>query len=167
MMHQALSTFAQLSVGLAGFAGIAAVIVRGLGRWSGFDNFRILALLYSAVGALFASLGGIAVSFSIDSDLTLSRWGAGFVFLATGLLFARLGQAFVQLDSTSRDQLHPIVAAVILVVMGLSALVQLAAVFGLTGGMAPTVYLVGLTLLLGYAAFSFVRLIFIRSAAAE
>lgn len=80
-MIESLSTIALISVGLAGFAGVAVTLGRGPGRWAAADAVRIRALLYAAFGALFAALIPIGLSLAGASEAVSIRGGSIGLFL--------------------------------------------------------------------------------------
>jgi hypothetical protein len=158
----ALGLIAEISVGLAGFAAVAVMLGHGPGRWSEGDAARIRLLLGAAFGALFVSLLPIGLVWSgVDDQASLQAGAAAL--LVTYLLWSRAAaRAVSRIASQERSVFNPRIAHVIrglsIVTMGL----LLVAASGLaTKATAGSLFL-GLYLLLGYAAFGFVRLVFIR-----
>lgn len=159
---EALSIVAQVSVGLAGFAGVAVLLGRGPGHWRPADALRIRVLLYAAFGALFASLTPVGLLLSgVTEDVSI-RCGSMTVLLTIVVWIRSMGRAMSGLDASSRAVFRPRVAVVILIITAIAAIAQLATVLGLAGPAGPSLFFFGLLALLGYAAFSFVRLMFVR-----
>jgi len=161
-LNEALSIVAQVAVGLAGFAGVAVLLGRGPGNWHPVDAVRIRGLLYAAFGALFASLTPIAVSLGGATEAVSVRCGSIAVLVVIFLWARTLGRVIRRLDDESRAVFHPGVAIVILSISIVAAFAQIANIFGIVGTAGPGVFFLGLLLLLGYAAFGFVRLMFAR-----
>jgi len=158
----ALSIVAQVAVGLAGFSGVAVVLGRGPGRWNAVDAVRIRGLIYAAFGALFASLIAVGVSLAGGADDLATRCGASVVMVVIVLWAATIGREIPRLDAAARSVFDPRVAIVIMVAMAIGVAAQLATVTGFAGRFGAAFFFLGLVILLGYAAFGFIRLLFRR-----
>jgi hypothetical protein len=135
---------------------------RGPGRWSAGDALRIRLLLTAAFTALFASL--IA---------TGSRWagageGASVQLGAAALLIGQLYWGFAlawqvrRLEPSDQALFNPRLRILFGVVLSSSQAAQLVALLGLARPAASWLFLYGLLACLAYAAFGFVRLLFVR-----
>jgi hypothetical protein len=159
---EALSLVAEIAVGLAGFSGVAVVLGRGPGRWNAGDAARIRLLLGSAFAALFASLVPIGLVWTGMSEPLGVRIGAGVLLIALVLWSIGASRSVSRLSSEERAVFDPRVArfiqAVSFATMG--AMVVVGA--GLAGRAAAALFFLGLLLTLGYAAFGFARLLFVR-----
>ena len=104
-----LLTLAEVSLGLAGFAGIVIVFGRGPGALPPADSFRLLALVGCSLGTLFLSLIPIALGFVGVAEPELWQWSSALMLAAAvpAHLFAllarsaRRGRAF-----RGRSRLH-------------------------------------------------------------
>jgi uncharacterized Tic20 family protein len=161
-MPEALFNVAEVAVGLAGFAGVAMLLGKGPGRWNPADELRIRALLQAAFGALFAALVPVGLLLGGLAEHMAIRAGAAALLLVIIAWLVNRFRALVQLDEASREVFDPGVASVILAVMVGAALAQLATVLGWTGAIGPALFFFGLLALLAYAAFNFMRLMFVR-----
>jgi hypothetical protein len=161
-MIEALSVAAQVAVGLAGFAGVAVLLGRGPGSWHAVDAVRIRGLLYAAFGALFASLVPVGLLLSGVTEAISVRCGS-VATLAVILLWGRtMSRAMGGSDETVRATFNRRVAVVIMTITFVTAAAQIANISGVAGAASPGIFFFGVLLLLGYAAFGFVRLMFVR-----
>jgi hypothetical protein len=146
-----LSMFAQLAVGLAGFAGLVAAFQGRWLDWSAADRNRFWSILNFAVGAL-----GFALLPLPWLSAGWSPWTPCSALLGIGLL----GQGCYSLSLFVR---HPsgfsrIVAAALATGGFAAGLVQLRNVIG-SEPPAFTPYLLGLIWLVTGSTFSFIRLL--------
>jgi hypothetical protein len=159
---EALALVAEIAVGLAGFSGVAVVLGRGPGRWSPGDAARIRLLLGAAFAALFASLVPIGLVWTGVPEPLGVRVGAGVLLIAFLLWSIGASRSLGRLSPEERAVFDPLVARLIRalssVTMGALALVGV----GLAGRAAAALFFLGLLLALGYAAFGFARLLFVR-----
>ncbi|MGH8094887.1 MAG: hypothetical protein ACREIF_15680 [Chthoniobacterales bacterium] len=82
---EALGTAAQVSVALAGFAGVVVVFrTESVHQWSAIDKFRLRLLLGNSVVPLMLCLFGIFLLVLRPPPPGVWRWGSGF---AAALLF--------------------------------------------------------------------------------
>jgi hypothetical protein len=147
-----LSTFAQLAVGLAGFAGIVAALQGRLRDWSGADRNRFWSILIFAMATL-----GFAILPLPWLSAGRSPWRTCSVLLA----FFLLGQGGYSLSLLVR---HPagfsrIVAAFMSTGGFAAGLVQVHSVIGSDPGAGFAPYVIGLMWLVAGSTFCFVRLL--------
>jgi hypothetical protein len=158
----ALSIVAEVSVGLAGFAGVAVMLGRGPGRWSGGDAARIRLMLGAAFAALFGSLVPIGLVFAGVAEPLALRLGAAVVLLEFVLWSFGASRSIGSLSPEERAVFDPRVARVTQAFMFSSIALLALAAAGLAGPATAGILFLALFLLLGYAAFGFVRLMFVR-----
>ena len=152
---------AQIAVGMAGFAGVAAAILleRSFQR---DDQLRFLALFFSTIAVVLLSfLPLLLVRGGVQGE-ALWRWASvGFLVVSVatfplGLTLAREAKTF--------EKIPPRWA--FLSLWGLFAIApvfQLANVLGLLGGAGSLLYLIGLLAWLGAGAVLFVIIVLLRS----
>jgi len=157
-----LSTIAQLGIGLAGFSGIVVALGYRPQQLSSLDRVRVLALLFSSLGAaLFATLPLIlAASWSSPALI----WRVSSLAFAAALLGFH---AFTlsrprTLSSADRAALHP--AMWVLAVGGslIFSLLLLWNAAGRGGEPSPGPYLWALYYQLVYSSVQFIRLLLVR-----
>ena len=158
----ALALVAEISVGLAGFAGVAVMLGRGPGRWSAGDAARIRLLLGAAFGALFGSLVPIGLSGSGVREQLSVQIGAAVLLVVFALWSVSASRIVPRLPPEERAVFDPRIAQVIRATSFMTMGLLLLAASGLVGRAAYGLLFLGLFLLLGYAAFGFVRLMFVR-----
>jgi hypothetical protein len=159
---EAISLIAEISVGLAGFAGVAVVLGRGPGRWGGADSLRIRLLLGAAFAALFASLVATGVHWAGAGDARSIQLGAGVLLVGQAYWIAVPARQIRHLEPGERSLFNPRLAALFRAIAFSSCASQAAALSGLVDHFAPWLFLYGLLCCLSYAALGFVRLMFIR-----
>jgi hypothetical protein len=147
-----LSTFAELAVGLAGFAGIVTALQGNLRGWSQADRNRFWSIIIFAMATLaFSLLPLIWFAFGRSPWLVCSSLLALFLFLQGGY-------------SASLWVRHPpgfsrAVAAFLATGAALAGLAQLGNVLLLGGKPEFGPYLIGLVWLVTGSGFSFGRLL--------
>lgn len=161
---EAISLIAEISVGLAGFAGVAVVLGRGPGRWGGGDSLRIRLLLGAAFTALFASLVATGVRWAGAGEAWSVRLGAGALLVGQVYWISALARQIRYLEPVERSLFNPRLAVLFGVIALTSCVAQAAALSGFVGHLAPWLFLYGLLSCLSYAALGFVRFMFIRPA---
>ncbi len=146
-----LSTFAELAVGLAGFAGIVTALQDRPGAWPPADRNRFWSILIFAM----ATLG-----FSLLPLLWLSSGRSLWLACSALLGLFLLGQAGYSASLLLRQPpgFSRIVAAIMSAGGLLAGLVQLANLLG-DEVARFTPYLIGLSWLVAGSAFSFIRLL--------
>jgi hypothetical protein len=147
-----LSTFAELAVGLAGFAGIVTALQGKLRDWSPADRNRFWSIIIFAMATLaFSLLPLMWTAFGQSPWLPCSGLLALFVFLQgaySASLWVRHPPGF------SRA-----VAAFMVTGAVLAGVAQLRNVFVLGSSAEFAPYLIGLTWLVTGSSFSFIRLL--------
>jgi hypothetical protein len=161
----ALALVAEISVGLAGFAGVAVMLGRGPGRWTAGDAARIRLLLGAAFGALFGSLVPIGLSWSGVGEQLSVQIGAAVLLVVFALWTAAAARNVSRLSPEERAVFDPRIAHIIRAAAFVAMGLLLLAGSGLVGRAAHGLLFLGLFLLLCYAAFGFVRLMFVRPSA--
>ena len=159
---EALSLIAAVSVGLAGFAGVAVVLRRAHGQWNPADGLRIRLLLSAAFGSLFVSLFPIGLASAGVSSLVAVRFGSAilFVFAALWLIGAYL--TIRRLDPQTRS-VFSLPLGLVIVAFGITVeIAQVLSFTGIAGAASHGLLFFGLVAFLGYAALGFIRLMFIR-----
>jgi hypothetical protein len=160
-----ISLFAEIALGLAGFAGVAVVIGRGPGRWGGGDSLRIRLLLGAAFTALFASLVATGAHWTGVGEAEAIRLGAGALLAGQLYWIAFPARQIRHLEPSERALFDPRLAIVFRAIAFSNCVAQGVLVTGLAvGRLAPWLFLYGLFGCLGYAALGFVRFMFIRPA---
>ena len=159
---EVLSLFAEVSVGLAGFSGIAVVLSQSPGEWSFADSLRVRMLLGAAFGALFASLVPIALLWGNVPESIAVRSGSGVVLLVFVYWTVRGSAAIRKQPPTEMAVFNPLIARFIFVVFLTGQLSQLANLFLPFGDASRLLLSFGILLLIGWAAFGLVRLLFVR-----
>lgn len=152
---------AQIAVGMAGFAGVAAAILleRSFQR---DDQLRFLALFFSTIVVALLSFLPLLLRHGGIQGGAVWRWAsAGFLLVAVaslplGLAIGREAATFEKVPP--RWALPPVWG-----LFALAPVLQGANVFGLLGGAGPLLYLIGLLAWLGAGAVVFVIIVLVRS----
>lgn len=157
-----LLTLSEVSLGLAGFAGIVVVFGRGPGVLAPADSFRLLALVGCSLGTLFLSLIPIALNAVGVSEPGLWQWCSA-VMLAAAVpahlfAFSRLRRDAAEIIEVIPISMVPFGAFLFLA----NFIAQICNTLG--AGWHPSfgVYLFGLLLYLLFAALQFARMLFVR-----
>jgi len=157
-----LLTLAEVSLGLAGFAGIVVVFGRGRGVLAPADSFRLLALVGCSLGTLFLSLISIALRAVGVPEPGLWQWSSAMLLAlavpAHLFAFARLRRDAAEILEVVPIRLVPLGAFAFL----FNFVAQICNALGV--GWSPNfgVYLFGLLLYLLFAALQFARMLFVR-----
>jgi len=159
---EALSTAAQVSVTLAGFAGIVVVFRSGaLHEWSTIDKLRLRILLTNSVLPLVLSfIGMLLLSANVPGSIAW-RCGSG---LAVALLFA-MGRSYSRsFQALSREQLRdPVTTRLVFYIGGgagtIVMILQFCNLFWL-GVFWP--FLLAITTLIVAAIVQFVRMVILH-----
>jgi hypothetical protein len=157
-----LLTLSEVSLGLAGFAGIVVVFGRGRGVLAPADSFRLLALVGCSLGTLFLSLIPIALGFVGVAEPELWQW-------SSAILIAVSIPAHLFVLSRMRRHAAEILEVLPVYLLPFGAFLFLANFVAQTCnalgvGWSPSfgVYLFGLLLYLLFAAIQFARMLFVR-----
>ncbi len=157
----ALTTIAEVAVGLAGFSGVVAVLGRQPGEFSRVEAGRLVVLLLSSLGALFFALIPFALFPLGLNPVSVWRTTSGLVAV---FALSHLAVSYTELRRVRREAPEIYSRSVagthftILVVVLLLQLVGVAK----GGELALSLYIFGLLGLLAVAAFQFVRILFVR-----
>ena len=154
-----LATIAEVSVALAGFTGVVAVLGRrSSGGWSREELLQLRALVETSLTAFFVSFVPGIVNSTVDTEVAVWRWSNGALAIAH---LANLASFFLRTTRgatpTADQRISGAFGAVFV-------LLHLAAALGLVTWAAP-LFVVGLLGLLFVAAQNFVLLLFPRRAA--
>ena len=161
MEANALSLIAQISLGLAGFAGVLVFLGRGPGRWHPVDALRIRLLLINVLGSLFASV--IAVGFEASSEWSgqSERVGAT-VLLAFILYYFTVTIRGRKRADPSKTLFNLRIVILYRALATLAAVAQILVIVGYGGSASFLLFFAGLVWGLFYGALGFVRLVYIR-----
>ena len=155
-------TLAEVSLGLAGFAGIVVVLGRGPGALAPADSFRLLVLVGCSLGTLFLSLIPVALSAVGVFEPRLWQWSSaillGVAVPAHLFAFARLRRDAAEIIEVLPIYLMPFGAALFLV----NFVAQICNALDIGWSPSFGVYLFGLILYLLFAAVQFARMLFVR-----
>lgn len=152
---------AQIAVGMAGFAGVAAAILleRSFQR---DDQLRFLSLFFSTIAVVLLSFLPLLLGHTGMVHESIWRWAsAGFLAVALaalplGVRVAREAQTFEKMPP--RWAFLPLWG-----LFTLAPILQTVNLFGAWGGPGPLPYLVGLLSWLGAGAVLFVIIVLLRS----
>ena len=157
-----LLTLAEVSLGLAGFAGIVVVFGRGPGALAPADSFRLLALVGCSLGTLFLSLVPIALNAVGLPEPELWQWSSA-ILLAVAVpahlfAFLRIRRHVAEILEVLPIYMLPIGVSLFLA----NFIAQICNALGVGSLPIFGVYLIGLILYLGFAALQFARMLFVR-----
>ena len=157
-----LLSLAEVSLGLAGFAGIVVVFGRGPGELAPADSFRLLALVGCSLGTLFLSLIPIALGFVGVPEPALWQWSSAML-IAAGVPAHLFAFARIRRDAAAILEVVPVRLLPVGAFLFLANLIAQIC-NALSVGWSPNfgVYLFGLLLYLGFAAVQFARMLFVR-----
>jgi hypothetical protein len=159
----ALLTLAEIALGLAGFTGVIVVFGRDpKAPWHPLDSYRVVRMLSSSLAALFFSL--LPEGLRATGMPTVWTWRLSSALLLIYMVLSGRNAlvAFRALDSEDRAQFN--VRYFPIIVAGGTA-VMLALALNAVGALwtpAYAVYYFGVLWQLGFAAFQFVRIVFVR-----
>lgn len=158
-MPEALSTIAELGIGISGFTGVVVAIGFGRTGLRPLDRYRVLGLLFGSFGAALLAVLPIVLDDAGVAPVSLWRASSAvFVLYLVGFL-AYASTAPRSLSDADRRGLHP--AMWIFAVGGqLVALPFLA--WNALAGASSVPYLGALYYLLVYSSLQFLRLLLVR-----
>jgi hypothetical protein len=160
-----LLTLAEVSLGLAGFAGIVVVFGRGPGALPPADSLRLAALVGASFGTLFLSLIPIALGFVGVPEPELWQWSSAIMVV---LVAPAHGVGMLRIRRIA-DEIFEVTPVYLLGIAAFLFLGNLIAQVcnSLGVGSLPMfgVYLFGLILYLVFAATQFARMLFVRPGA--
>lgn len=161
MEANALSLIAQISLGLAGFAGILISLGRGPGKWHPADALRIRLLLINVLGSLFSSVVAVGLEASALWSAQSERIGAAILLLfILYYLHATIRGARRIEGAKVLFNFRIVVLYRTLAVLALIA--QTVVVLGYGGRAGFLLYFAGLLWGIFYGSFGFVRLVYVR-----
>lgn len=159
----ALLTFAQVAIGLAGFSAILVALSGKPHQWTPVDAFRIRNILAFTFQSVFLSLVPFVLAFFSMPVSTV--WQVSLLILAIatlgGVLLVLSG--VYRLSRPERAVLNAAVVSSVVVVLCTMAAVELLAAFG---NLRPAsgVFFLGLLVLLGISTALVARFLFARPA---
>jgi hypothetical protein len=159
----ALLTFAQLAIGLAGFSAILVALSGKPHQWTQVDAFRIRNILAFTFQSVFLSLVPFVLAFF---SLPVSAvWQVSLLILAIATLGGVLlvVSGVYRLSRPERAVLKTAVVSTVIVVLCTMAAVELLAAFGILRP-ASGVFFLGLVVLLGISTALVARFLFARPA---
>jgi hypothetical protein len=158
----ALLTLAEVSLGLAGFAGIVVVFGRGPGILPPADTLRLAALVGASFGTLFLSLTSIALGFLGVPEPELWQWSSAIMVVVFVPVHV-VGMLRVRRIAADMFEVTPVYLFVIGALLFVGNLIaQVCNSLGVGSLPIFGVYLFGLILYLGFAAMQFARMLFVR-----
>jgi hypothetical protein len=161
---EALSTIAEVGLGLAGFTGILVALGRSTETSSRPAVLRLLLLLVSSLGAVFLALLPFALHESGVGSAACWRLSSALLAVFTSISLASLGYRIHR----HREEFGQLFSGTVFVVVGTGSLVivalQVANIAGLGALPRSGPYLFGLLWLLFVASIQFVRILFVRPA---
>jgi hypothetical protein len=159
---EALSTIAEVGLGLAGFTGILVALGRSGATFSRPEVLRLLLLLVSSFGAVFLALFPFALHESGVSGVACWRLSSAVLAAFTSISLAYLGYQIQR----HRGEFGELFSRVVFVSVATGSLVivvlQLGNVVGLGAPPRSGPYLFGLLWLLFIASLQFARILFVR-----
>jgi hypothetical protein len=157
-----LLTLAEVSLGLAGFAGIVVIFGRGPGVLPPADFLRLAALVGASLGTLFLSLIPIALSFVGVPEPDLWQWSSA-IMVALAVPAHVIGILRIRRNAAEIFEVTPVYLLVIGAFAILANLIaQVCNSIGIAWRPSFGVYLLGLLLYLLFAAIQFARMLFVR-----
>lgn len=159
----ALLTFAQVAIGLAGFSAILVALSGKPHQWTPVDAFRIRNILaFSFQSAFLALIPFVLAFFSVPQPAV---WQVSLLILAIatlgGVLLVLSG--VYRLSPSERAVLNAVVVSAVVAVLCLMAAVELLAAFDIARP-ASGVFFLGLVVLLGISTVLVARFLFARPA---
>ena len=157
-----LLTLAEVSLGLAGFAGIVVVFGRGPGPLPPADSLRLAALVGASLGTLFLSLIPIALNAVGVPEPELWRWGSAIMvaLIVPGHVIGMLRIRSIAAEMFEVTPVYLIGIGGCLLLGNLIA--QISNFLGAASLPSFGVYLFGLIVYLAFAATQFARMLFVR-----
>ena len=158
----ALSTIAEVGLGLAGFTGILVALGRSPGAFSRPEVLRLLLLLVTSFGAVFLSLLPFAIHESGVTGSACWRLSSALLAAFTSVPLAYLGYRVRR----HRDEFGRVLSHTVFAIVGIgSSIIVVLQLFNVAGLGAPPrlgPYLFGLLWLLFVASLQFARILFVR-----
>jgi hypothetical protein len=159
---EALSTAAQVSVTLAGFAGIVVVFrTGGLHEWSGLDKLRLRILLSNSILPLALSLIAMLLLATNLSAGVIWRISSGLTVIVQLLIGATFSRAFRALPTTDTKRM-PGTRWTFYIGATIGSCVALFQVYNIIRAGAFWPFFLGIVLLIFAAITQFVRMLFVK-----
>ena len=160
-MPDALSTIAEIALGLAGFSGVVVVLGRQPGAFSRVEAGRLVLLLVSSIGAMFLALLPLSLAPLELSDSLLWRVSAG-TFTGFCVGYGLIGRSRVRIVRADAPEVYSSAVSVFnYATVGTAVILQLV-VLARPTDLGPGFYVLGLLSLLLTATVQFVRMLFVR-----
>jgi hypothetical protein len=159
---EALSTIAEVGLGLAGFTGILVALGRSGAAFSRPEVLRLLLLLVSSFGAVFLALLPFALHESGVGDSACWRLSSAILAAFTTVSLAYLGYQIQRHRGEFGRLFSSAVFAVVASGSLAIVLLQLANAAGLGARPRSGPYVFGLLWLLFIASLQFARILFVR-----
>jgi hypothetical protein len=159
---ETLLTLAEVSLGLAGFAGIIVVFGRGPGVFPPADSLRLAALVGASLGTLFLSLIPVALSAVGVPEPELWQWSSA-IMVALIVPGHVIGALHIRRIAAEMFEVTPVYLLGIGACLLLGNLIaQICNTLGVAWLPSFGVYLFGLIGYLAFAATQFARMLFVR-----
>ena len=159
---EALSTIAEVGLGLAGFTGILVALGRSQAAFSRPEVLRLLLLLVSSLGAVFLALLPFALHESGVLDIACWRLSSIILAAFTTTSLAYLGYQIQR----RRGEFGELFSTAVFVIVATGSVVivvlQLVNAIGIGAPPRSGPYLFGLLWLLFIASLQFARILFVR-----
>jgi hypothetical protein len=159
---EALSTIAEVGLGLAGFTGILVALGRNRAAFSRPEVLRLLLLLVSSLGTVFLALLPFALHESGVGDAACWRLSSAILAAFTSISLVYLGYQIQR----HRGEFGELFSSTVFVVVATGSLaivvLQLGNAMGLGASPRSGPYLFGLLWLLFVASLQFARILFVR-----
>lgn len=159
---EALSTIAEVGLGLAGFTGILVALGRSGTAFSRPEVLRLLLLLVSSLGAVFLALFPVALHESGVDDLACWRLSSAILAVFTSVSLVYLGYQIQRHRGEFGAMYSPAVFAIVLTGSVATVLLQVSNAIGLGAPPRSGLYIFGLMWLLFLASLQFARILFVR-----
>ena len=158
----ALTTIAEVALGLAGFSGVVVVLGKPPDQFTRVDLGRLTVLLMSSLGAMFFGLLPFALSPLGFNDSTVWRIsGTLLAIFAT----AHIGLSYSQLRRVQREAPEIYSPSAYTIHFSLLLGILVLQLFNVSKGgqLGLSLYIFGLMALLVVAALQFLRILFVRT----
>jgi hypothetical protein len=157
----ALSTYAQVAIGLAGFSSILIALSGRPSLWGPIDSFRITILLTSSFLSVLLSLLPITLAFFSMADASVWRISLAVLALATLVVVVVSLIKFRQLSSPDRLVIRPALVVLTCTILAVSALAEVNSALG-TAASGAGVFFAGLVVLFALSIYVVIRFLFAR-----
>ena len=159
----ALLTFAQVAIGLAGFSAILVALSGKPHQWTPVDAFRIRNILAFTFQSVFLSLAPFVLAFFSLPEPTVWRVSLLILAIATSADVLLVLSGVYRLSRPERAVLNAVVVSTVTAILCTMAAVELLAALGFVRP-ASGVFFLGLVVLLGISTVLVSRFLFARPA---